>query len=430
MQPHPAANLFPLITGEDFEALKADIRANGQLEPIWTYQGQILDGRNRYRACVDLGLEPLTREWNGEGSLVQFVLSLNLHRRHLSSSQRAVVALEVLPMLEEEARARQSAAGGDNRDKALDKLFYQAVERGPQSIDTAAQLVGTNRQYVSDAKAIATKAPELLEQVKEGTLTLPEAKRELKAQALEAKRAEELKPEPPIPAASRFNPQPGDVWRLGQHTLHCGDYFGFPHVAADALITDPPYGIDYDPSWKKADGSDSDFRKIEGDGQEFDPRPFLDYPTVLLFGANYYTQHLPQGGWLCWDKRTKDELDSMFGSPFELAWYRSVNTNRRAIMVRVLHGGVINADSEKGLGDRRSHPTQKPVMVFTEIINQLTQPGDIILEPFAGSGTTLIACERTKRICMAYEIDMEYCKVILSRYEAETGETPWLVSSE
>ena len=67
------------------------------------------------------------------------------------------MALEVLPMLEEEARARQSAAGGDNRDRALDKIIYQAVERGPQSIDTAAQLVGTNRQYVSDAKAIAAQ---------------------------------------------------------------------------------------------------------------------------------------------------------------------------------------------------------------------------------------------------------------------------------
>lgn len=189
MQPHPAANLFPLITGEDFEALKADIRANGQLEPIWTYQGQILDGRNRYRACVDLGLEPLTREWSGEGSLVQFVLSLNLHRRHLSSSQRAVVALEVLPMLEEEAKARQVQSGIDfGRGGKVGQIFDQPIDRGPRASDVAAQLVGTNRQYVSDAKAIATKAPDLLEQVRNGDKTLVQAKRELKEQAREERR--------------------------------------------------------------------------------------------------------------------------------------------------------------------------------------------------------------------------------------------------
>lgn len=420
MQTHKVASIFPMMSAEEYSNLLEDIKQNGQREPIWTYQGQIIDGRNRYRACEELGITPKTREWNAQGSLVQFVLSLNLHRRHLSSSQKAVVALEVLPMLEEEARARQ----GTRTDLGNIPQII-AGSQPSEARDIAAQLVGTNRQYVSDAKAIATKAPELLEQVKEGTLTLPEAKRELKAQALEAKRAEELKPEPPISAASKFNPRPGDIWRLGRHTLHCGDYFSFPEQAADAVITDPPYGIDYDPSWKKADGSDSDFRKIAGDTQRFDPRPFLRYSTVLLFGANYYTEHLPIGGWLCWDKRTKDELDSMFGSPFELAWYRSVNTTRRAIMVRVLHGGVINADSEKGLGDRRNHPTQKPVMVFTEILNQLTKQGDTILEPFAGSGTTLIACERTNRSCIAYEIDMEYCEVILSRYEAETGEKPW-----
>lgn len=184
---HPVAALFPMLEGADYEALKADIRQNGQLQPIVLHpeDGSIIDGRNRYRACIELGLEPRFETWAGSGSVVEAALSLNLHRRHMNSSQRAVVALEVLPMLEEEARARQ----GTRTDLGnFGQRFDQSSERGPRASDVAAQLVGTNRQYVSDAKAIATKAPELLEQVRNGDKTLVQAKRELKEQAREERR--------------------------------------------------------------------------------------------------------------------------------------------------------------------------------------------------------------------------------------------------
>src|SRR5262245_34547412 len=72
---HEVASLFPLMEGEEFEKLKADMRAHGQRDAIWTFRGQIIDGRNRYRACQALGIEPATREWNGVGSLVEFVVS-------------------------------------------------------------------------------------------------------------------------------------------------------------------------------------------------------------------------------------------------------------------------------------------------------------------------------------------------------------------
>ena len=65
MQQHPAADIFPLLGGADFEALKANIAEHGQLDPIWTFQNQILDGRNRYRACRELGIEVTTKAWNG-----------------------------------------------------------------------------------------------------------------------------------------------------------------------------------------------------------------------------------------------------------------------------------------------------------------------------------------------------------------------------
>ena len=91
---HLLSDIFPLIQGQEFESLVNDIREHGLLEPILLHtNGCIIDGRNRYRACELLGIEPTYRTWNGdEGSLVSFVVSMNLHRRHLNESQRAMVA--------------------------------------------------------------------------------------------------------------------------------------------------------------------------------------------------------------------------------------------------------------------------------------------------------------------------------------------------
>ena len=175
MQFHEVANIFPLLEGEELQALVEDIRQNGQIEPIWTYQGKIIDGRNRYRACQRLGLEPKAREWDGTGSLVQFVVSLNLHRRHLSSSQKAVVAVDVLPMLEAEAKDRMSE--GARATNAGSQKIDTPQEQQGRATQQAAQVTGTNRQYVSDAKRIAEQAPEVLEKVRDGVLTIPDAKK-------------------------------------------------------------------------------------------------------------------------------------------------------------------------------------------------------------------------------------------------------------
>ena len=90
LEPHPFADIFPPLEGEAFNALVQDIEARGQQEPIWTFEGKILDGRNRYRACQILGCDPTVQEFIGNDA-VGFVLSANLHRRHLTEAQRAMV---------------------------------------------------------------------------------------------------------------------------------------------------------------------------------------------------------------------------------------------------------------------------------------------------------------------------------------------------
>jgi hypothetical protein len=94
---HPLATLFPLIEGAKFDALVADICENVQREPIWLHDGLILDGRNRFRACRLVGVEPRFELYQGEDPL-GFVVSLNLRRRHLNESQHAMVAAKLANM--------------------------------------------------------------------------------------------------------------------------------------------------------------------------------------------------------------------------------------------------------------------------------------------------------------------------------------------
>lgn len=97
MEFHEIANIFPLLIGIDFESLRDDIAKNGLLEPIVIYEGKILDGRNRYTACLGAGVLPDTVEYNGDDPL-GFVIAKNLHRRHLNESQRALVASKLANM--------------------------------------------------------------------------------------------------------------------------------------------------------------------------------------------------------------------------------------------------------------------------------------------------------------------------------------------
>ena len=91
---HPACLIFPRLNEADLQELAEDIRQNGLLNPIITLKGQILDGRNRLEACKIAGITPTFKEWDAEGSPLAWAIAVNLVRRHLTSSQRAVVAFD------------------------------------------------------------------------------------------------------------------------------------------------------------------------------------------------------------------------------------------------------------------------------------------------------------------------------------------------
>lgn len=196
MKIHPVCALFPDMSKEDFDGLCNDIEKIGVVEPIIVYQGYIIDGKNRWRACEKLGVECPTKEWGGTGSLVEFVVSRNLSRRHLTTSQKAVIAKDMVPMLEREAKARKIAGlrKGDSplaQKCANGKNSEDFDVLGKKSSETAADMVGVSARTVEQVMEVEKKAPEKIQDIRSGKKTVGKAHSEIKKSAEISPPAEE-----------------------------------------------------------------------------------------------------------------------------------------------------------------------------------------------------------------------------------------------
>ncbi|WP_433693246.1 ParB/RepB/Spo0J family partition protein [Paraburkholderia phenoliruptrix] len=164
---HPLCTLFPRLEGVEFESLKADIEARGQLQPIVLHDGMILDGGNRYRACVELGIEPLIAEMDlGDYDLLSYVLSVNLHRRHLTPGQHAAIVAAATNWLEAQTH------GGDRKSEQSATLHFETTA------DRAAQS-GASIRTQKMADKVAKVDPDLVKRVAHGEISLPKALKQL-----------------------------------------------------------------------------------------------------------------------------------------------------------------------------------------------------------------------------------------------------------
>jgi len=179
LEPHPAAVLFPLMGKGDLDSLAEDIRVSGLRQPILMHEGKVLDGRNRLVACRQAGVEPVFAEWNCAGSPTAFVVSQNLHRRHLSLAERNLIAVEASKLYETEARERQEASRAKSGERA-DRRPSVAADRQQRAdtgraVEKAARDLGVAPREVYKAKRVAQKAPVLKEAVLAGEASLDAA---------------------------------------------------------------------------------------------------------------------------------------------------------------------------------------------------------------------------------------------------------------
>lgn len=198
-------------------------------------------------------------------------------------------------------------------------------------------------------------------------------------------------------------------------TIFCADCREIlPYLPkVDLVLTDPPYGVSLNTAYKSSQRGSlagcNDYPPVFGDDKPFDPSPLLGFERAIIWGANYFASRLPdEGQWLVWDKR--DGVGFNDQADCELAWTRGTPGTVPRIY-RHRWNGMIKATERD---ERRCHPTQKPVDVMGWCLSFFPD-AQTILDPFMGSGTTLVAAKQLGRKAIGIEIEEKYCKIAVER---------------
>lgn len=368
------------ISKKDFERLKTQIQKHGVYKPIIVdQQGIIVGGNMRYQALQALGVETV---WVS-------VVQIN------SEAERLEIAL-----------SDNDRAGEYDEEKLAEMVSLYDIDQELYTIDTGKMLT---------IKDLSNKFG-------------PDPK--------------EDDPRPPTPEAPIS--QPGEIYQLGRHRLMCGDATSYEAVQqlvgehkVDLFFTDPPYNIDYDnQKFGPNKSSQTVHEAITQDNQtpeafyQFLVDSFTNARQVCKTGSTAYICHPDLGGlifrqafqaagWtlkqcLIWLKQ------NMVLSRQDYHW------KHEPILYGWLEGAphyFVDDRTQTTIWEfdrpssSKEHPTMKPVKLCGQAINNSSKPGDIVLDLFGGSGSTLIAAEQTGRTCFMMEIDPKYCDVIRNRYQ-------------
>lgn len=449
---HPAACIFPMMPDDEVQALADDIAAHGLREPVLMFGGMVLDGRNRLVACKIAQVEPQFTEFSGtDAEALSLVWSKNRARRHLDSSQAAVAEAKRAKLSDEYAaaiaatKAAQSKGGRPKKaaEKPVQKIEPVSKDNTKLTDHKRAKASGTNRTYIKAAEKIVNARPDLAEKIEQGKLTIPQATAEIKRQEKSEQLAEKA-------AAARELSDEQPTW-----TLICRDVLeGLAdvrdhHGPARLIIADPPYniGVDY------------------GGGADADELPHDEYVEWCRQWLELCKDCLTDDGsiWVI----TCDEVAAETCLALKdlglhirnwIKWYETFGVNcqtkfnrtSRHVFYATMHQRAVvwNAeavtrpsDRQAKYGDKRAAsagkiwddvwqiprlsgtcdervpgvPTQLPLALIEPIVSCASDPGDLVVDPFNGSGTTGVACKRLGRKYVGIDKSEEFIDIAEKR---------------
>ena len=370
MNDHPVSQHFPLLDRAELARLADDIKQNGLREAIVVYEGMILDGRNRWRACKIAGVEPNFKDYCGD-TPVRDVWSWNLHRRHLTPSQKAAIAVEILPELEAEAKRRQLATLKQNSD--VEKL----PQREGKSRDKAGALLNISGRYVFEAKTIRAKAPELFERIKSGTTTISEAKRQIKRE--EKRKALQ-------DAARSINADREREISSVCDIRHCSCAQLFASgIEPDVVLTDPPYGVKYLDALTELAGAAKDVPVVAVMvGQSFLPEVIQRLCKDLTY--RWTIAYLTPGGQLV---QVWVFVAIIHIALRHIAKPMSGSAKDHDRLPERIYFGLPRSRQSWALA---IIPWGQSVSGMSDLVKRLTEPGQLVCDPFVGGGATAVAC--------------------------------------
>jgi hypothetical protein len=382
--------------------LTEDIKAHGLREKITLYEGKVLDGRNRFLVCQSLKIRSETKDFAGSHlDALAFVWSENFHRRHLNPSQAAVAEARRVKVSQEyaaevdkmktEAREKKKEggkkggkAGGKGRPKKdrHGERIPQAY-REPRTSTRRAKAVGTNRKYLETAETLLETDPKRLEDVEGGKKTLSEVIRELRKEEQAAKRKAAIKEGKKIKDET--------VFRLPIEEIQSD-----PN-SIDLIFTDPPYDDQHIEHYTMAAKLAKSCLKS---GRFFCcyvgklrlPQvinaiiPYLEYVWIIAaFHSFSKEKHL--------------------GNPYQFAEnWRPVLVFKKAGKAEVCK---FQQDVVRAERDKTFHDWQQDIKTPLQLIEAYTEPGELVVDPFCGGGTTLVAAKRLGRKWLGFDISEE-----------------------
>lgn len=392
---HPAANAFPLMERAAFSELKSSIEERGLREPIVLLDGMILDGRNRYRACVELGIPPRFTEYKGTDSPWMWVWDENAERRHLQSGTKAAIRLDIeegdkewqaaqAKLKREANKKRSKAAKKQQRNESGDFVggsgspLTTTAKRAHKTRKARAKAAGTSSGTMAKAETVKKNAPDLHDAVKAGKKSLEAAYKELQARNKAKQQAEAL----------------AKVDELPKRVEACDFREFIERERPSIVITDPPYPYE--------------FVGLYGQMAEVCARSGVKVLAAMA-GQSYLprimhemAEHMPY--------RWTIAYLTPGGQAVQL-WGRKVNTSWKPVIVmgETPEGWMGDvAKSAVNNNDKAHHHWGQSESGMIDLIKRLSEPGDTICDPFCGAGTTGVAALLCGRGFIGCDVDPEH----------------------
>lgn len=426
-------NLIPPLQKEERELLEKSIIEEGCRDSIIVWDNTIIDGHNRYEICKENDIEFKTNELEFENveQVKEWMINNQFSRRNLPLYQRAVLALKLKPIYEEKAKENLSMGGKIKGEPLLNSVKAENEPIIIKPINTQKELAkqaGVSQDTISKVEKIEAKAPiEIKEKLSSGEISINQAYKEIK----KTERKEKLKQQ-----SKELSKQ---ELIINGKIIH-DDFFNaikdIDDKSIDLLFVDPPYAI-LKEEWDNVDIAEftekwlkETMPKVKDTGRiyiSFSHAYMFELYKILNqndnFGFNF-------GQILIWQYRNNNKPSDrkMYRHAYEPIFYLYGKDAEGLNFTDDTYGEIQNtvwtiATPQSNFKEGKHHPAQKPLELLERIIKTGSKQGDLVLDPFAGSGTTGVICEKFKRDYILIERDDEYVEIIKGRLNELERET-------
>jgi len=402
-------SLIPPLSNEEFKQLERNILEEGIREPLITWNGILIDGHNRYKIAQehDMNYETIEKEFDNINRVKEWMINNQFGRRNLSNYQRSVLALQLEDVFREKAKENQ---GNRNDIKQI-----SAESKPIETRQEIAKVANVSHDTIAKVKKIEANAtPEVKARLNTGTMSINEAYKEIKKEEkIEETRKEKNEIIKQVEAIKILNVFNGD-------SINFIDKIDFK---IKCVITDPPYGMNYISNRRTASEKDKGISNdenldlaIETVNKVFSKlyNKMEDNSALFCFigwkQEKYFIELIEDIGFevknvLIWNKNNHGTGDLIYS--FAPKHERIIYATKGKVKLNYRHPDVL-----EGSDIRTSHPTSKPIDLLKKLIESTTLQNDIIVDPFAGHGSTGIAAKELNRNYWLCELDYEnYCMI-------------------